>query len=447
MSLCSDLKEVLTPYAQRIKGLAAADEEIKADLGDVEDKTINAFAVDSASGAVASFTDGADDIPLKSLVVNIEPVQGGSGDPSPTNIRPITGWTGATVKQTGKNLTNMFSDGKIPSVSNGQLVTGKGLRSDYISMDGDTQITFSGNTSSTIYCFFYDSGKNLISFNANTSPMSVTTPSNTAYVMLRTESSATSLQLELGSTATTYEPYNGTTFSVDWTDEAGTVYGGTLDVTTGVLTVTHGIVDLGTFTFSYSDVYNRFLSTRYLEASKKPATNNIAIDGCVCSAYKITSSNKTADSTYDKNLGISMDGRIDIRNTDYTEVDAFSESLDSVMFVYPLATPVTYQLTAQEVKTLLGANNVYADTGDVNVEYRADPTLYVDRKISDFAVMPMIAPTEVGYTATQNYTTGALLIVNNTLYKVTSNIANGGAITPNTNVVATTLSEIISALA
>lgn len=33
MSLYSDLNEVLTPYAQRIKGLEAADEEIKADLG------------------------------------------------------------------------------------------------------------------------------------------------------------------------------------------------------------------------------------------------------------------------------------------------------------------------------------------------------------------------------------------------------------------------------
>lgn len=36
MSLFTDLKEVLTPYAQRIKGLAAADEKIKADLDAIE---------------------------------------------------------------------------------------------------------------------------------------------------------------------------------------------------------------------------------------------------------------------------------------------------------------------------------------------------------------------------------------------------------------------------
>lgn len=40
MSLYSDLNEVLTPYAQRIKGLAAANNELKADLDAVKDLTI-----------------------------------------------------------------------------------------------------------------------------------------------------------------------------------------------------------------------------------------------------------------------------------------------------------------------------------------------------------------------------------------------------------------------
>ena len=58
----------------------------------------------------------------------------------------------------------------------------------------------------------------------------------------------------------------------------------------------------------------------------------------------------------------------------------------------------------------------------------------------------LIAPTEVSNVATRNYTAGNLLIVDNILYKVTVNIANGGTITPGTNVTATTLAEIISAL-
>lgn len=65
---------------------------------------IRFLPTDSASGAVASFTDGADDIPLKSLVVGINPVQSGEGDPSPDNVRPISGWTGMTVNANGTEI-------------------------------------------------------------------------------------------------------------------------------------------------------------------------------------------------------------------------------------------------------------------------------------------------------------------------------------------------------
>lgn len=57
-----------------------------------------------------------------------------------------------------------------------------------------------------------------------------------------------------------------------------------------------------------------------------------------------------------------------------------------------------------------------------------------------------LASAESSRVATRNYTTGQLLIVDNVLYKVISNIPNGGTITEGKNVVATTLSEVISAL-
>lgn len=38
--------------------------------------------------------------PLKSLTASIVPVQSGSGDPSPTNVRPISGWTEEVVTVT-----------------------------------------------------------------------------------------------------------------------------------------------------------------------------------------------------------------------------------------------------------------------------------------------------------------------------------------------------------
>ena len=54
-----------------------------------------------------------------------------------------------------------------------------------------------------------------------------------------------------------------------------------------------------------------------------------------------------------------------------------------VQIVLPLATPLTYQLTATEVDTLLGQNNVWHDAnGDTAVEYRADTKLYIEKKIT-----------------------------------------------------------------
>lgn len=61
---------------------------------------------DTASGSPASFTDGADGLLLKKLVVNIEPVQSGTGDPSPTNVRPISGWTGCSIYHSGADTSD-----------------------------------------------------------------------------------------------------------------------------------------------------------------------------------------------------------------------------------------------------------------------------------------------------------------------------------------------------
>lgn len=58
----------------------------------------------------------------------------------------------------------------------------------------------------------------------------------------------------------------------------------------------------------------------------------------------------------------------------------------------------------------------------------------------------LIAPTEATNKATRNYTVGSFLIMNNTLYKVTSAIANGGTITVGSNVSATTIMQEILAL-
>lgn len=46
-----------------------------------------------SAGSENEFVDGADDVPFESFKVTINPVQNGSGIPSPTNVRAISGWT------------------------------------------------------------------------------------------------------------------------------------------------------------------------------------------------------------------------------------------------------------------------------------------------------------------------------------------------------------------
>ena len=52
--------------------------------------------LESVSGNMIHI-EKAEKAPLKFCIVNFEPVQSGSGDPSPTNIRPINGWDGVSV--------------------------------------------------------------------------------------------------------------------------------------------------------------------------------------------------------------------------------------------------------------------------------------------------------------------------------------------------------------
>lgn len=62
--------------------------------------------IGSASGSIASFSDGVDNLPMSSIIAGITPVQSGSGDPTPNNIRPITGRTGMTISHSGADTSN-----------------------------------------------------------------------------------------------------------------------------------------------------------------------------------------------------------------------------------------------------------------------------------------------------------------------------------------------------
>ena len=63
---------------------------------------------------------------------------------------------------------------------------------------------------------------------------------------------------------------------------------------------------------------------------------------------------------------------------------ALREDIDPTLveLTYLMGNPQTYQLTPTEVRTLLGINNIWADTGNTEVTYPADTKIYIDNKIT-----------------------------------------------------------------
>lgn len=57
----------------------------------------------TVQGNPLTIDDGAEDVPVSDLFVTFEPVQSGSGTPSLSNVRPISGFTDLTLSQLGSN--------------------------------------------------------------------------------------------------------------------------------------------------------------------------------------------------------------------------------------------------------------------------------------------------------------------------------------------------------
>ena len=170
--------------------------------------------------------------------------------------------------------------------------------------------------------------------------------------------------IEVGSTATEYEPYEGDTFN---TELGRTVYGGTLDLTTGELTVTHAIADLGGLRWLYSPSNDYF--TVNISGKKKGQTNFITTNYRTVNkdVYNVANGEITGD-IYDNSINVKDDRTADI--------EVYSDKIRKLMelntgqkMVYELATPQTISLTPTEVMMLENNNTIWADSGRVQLTY------------------------------------------------------------------------------
>ena len=74
--------------------------------------------------------------------------------------------------------------------------------------------------------------------------------------------------------------------------------------------------------------------------------------------------------------------------TTLAQLNALVSEKGGCQITHPIATPLTYQLTPQQIQTLLGSNNVWADSGDVTVEYGHNPSILTNPTL--FEASPLL---------------------------------------------------------
>ena len=331
-------------------------------INELESEKADAI-ISSASGAIASFPDGAEST-AKKLVVGIEPVQDLHGYDSPwpagggKNLLPA----GAAGTFTDSGMT-VVSDGKGnyrfygTSTANSTIV----VAIEEVTLP-DTVFMYMLNSSASVQCALVlaygetqlatpsmGTVNKIIDVSAGAGGKTINrlrfyiNIGNTVDITL-------SPMLCVDATVRSFSPYsnicpitgwtgcvishsgadtsNPTTYPITFPTEAGTVYGGSLDVTTGVLTV----------------------------------------DRAQIASY----AGETLPSTW---------------ISDRDVYSAGATPTTGAQVVYELATPITYHLTPQEITTLLGQNNIWADTGDTSVTYKADTKIYIDKKFTELQAL------------------------------------------------------------
>lgn len=316
--------------------------------------------------------------PLPSVLATWQPHQSGSGDPSPDNVRPISGMSGVTVYHSGEDTsdpdvypvtfpcvgTNLFDISSIMSGTldeNGNYLSNPSRTvSDYITLPAGNYVLSRALTANTSYWKAYsytmDKVKIRQLFNLGSASLTTTfTLTEECKIRIAFDYIATSddkVQLEKGSYPSGYEPYTTT------------VYGGNINLVSGVLTKTWVLRSMKSMRWGNFSGFFVFVAQEQKDKITMP----------LCDCYPVVTGNPSTEQTIGAYAnGASYAGAILFYKSGMTSVQDFTDWLNSLDYdphiAYQLQTPETYQLTPQEITALLGNNTMWSDADDLSVTY------------------------------------------------------------------------------
>lgn len=404
---------------ERLDALEETVESLEGDVDDLEE-TVSAqsTAITQLTDALTHTAEGnpcvvddAVEANAEDVTVAFEPIQSGSGDPSPDNVRAINGWTDINLSQSGKNMYSVTVDNDTWSLNASATCSGadgvltvEATASNYSGVFSGTSakitkliaklngvFTYSfdvkASASATLLCGISTLGQTTVSATTSWQRVSITATfanASKTFALYNYSGSAVTIYLrnmmvEAGSSASDYEAYDGEDYTISF---GNTYYGGTVDFTTGVLT--------------------------------KEWENITSYAG------------ETINEPWLSSMDVYSEG---------------ATPTTGAQVVYKLATPTTTQLTAQEIALLKGANVITAD-GTVTLKYVASTASTVN-EAELTSVVAQIAPIEDGDTASQPYTTGKYFWHYGAFCKAKTDIASGATFTLNTNYEVTTVADAL----
>lgn len=330
------------------------------------------------------------------LVVKVswKPTQEGEGDPSPDNIRPITGRDAVSVTWCGKNLLDLGD-----AYVHGYNITGmpnflKPNTTYSYTVRKSGGIAFAAYIMNNVHSNEADKQLRLTTGYVNEgATQTFTTPADMKeypYFILAGSKIGigdiypdVEFQLELGSSATPYEPYTGSTTDIALPE---TVYGGEVDAVSSEGQETWKMLTLdGTEEWRKSN--NNYYEVAYRDLGIPSSTNDITAAKLSQHADRYIIDNPYANTLADKcvwvystplysfaNLRIKHEAEQSTLETWRAYLAAQYAAGTPVQICYKLAEPVPFNAAgAQPIPALSGVNTLYTDADGVVVTGAEDP--------------------------------------------------------------------------
>lgn len=338
------------------------------------------------------------------------PRQAGTGDPSPENIRPITGLDGVQAVRYRKNLA-MIQPEIVDTTPQVVVDLGADMHFDAITVSfacKNLTMTYAnsacvdfrladGTHNYKIWSRFKINGAS-IGGNANSDGLAVLTVNDItfcqlvvywmsdSYSLLGADTELSNFMVELGSTATSYTTYTGTTATLDL---PSTVYGGEVDLATG-----GGVETWETTVLSGAE--NWVMSDNNIVTYISNAAP-ITKDG-TCSHFKYLVS-AFGDGIYcletNGTMTIALGSVLSAQYTTETWASYLAAQAAEgtpVTIAYKLATPTSITATGgQQIDALAGVNTVITDADSLTVTGRADPVATVQALADRVAALEQAA--------------------------------------------------------